>query len=258
MCRASRPLARCGCPARTRPGEVERADAATGRAGRSMTVVRTVAPSAWCRSDHLDASAEHVRVRGHQRRVAARDLDDAHPLQGGVEAERRLGHRPAAELVERRDVRRHRDLERLPGPWSAADDPGRAGGQAQGDHPGDRTEHLGQGGQVVRTHVQQRSGAGLVEEVRVGVPVVGAALLHDDRGGQRSPDVATLDHPPGGLDARTEHGVGGATQAQAEPVGFLDPGLHESNLVVARGFSFQTCLPAASARWARRHGPPGW
>ena len=116
-------------------------------------------------------------------------------------------------------------VERLTGPWAGPDHPRRRRRGAQRRDPADGSEDLGERGQVVGAHVQQRSGAGLVKEVRVGVPAVGAPLLHDDRRGEGSADVAPLDHPAGGLDAGSEHGVRRAAQPQAEVVGLLDQGL---------------------------------
>ena len=81
---------------------------------------------------------------------------------------------PRLEVVERGDVGGHRDGDLLAGARPCADDPGRRRAGAARGHAGDRAEGLGERGQVVGAHVEQRPGAGLVEEVGVRVPAVRA------------------------------------------------------------------------------------
>ena len=68
---------------------------------------------------------------------------------------------------------------------------------------------MDQGGEVVRAHVEQRSGTLREQELGAGVEDVGTDVLHDRLRGQRLTDVTAGDGPTGGLHTRTEHGVRG-------------------------------------------------
>ena len=116
-----------------------------------------------------EVALEGVGVGNGERSVGAGDLE-LRALQLRVEAEDALRGLAALELVERADVRRHRDVELLAGARARADDArlaGLGGGRA---HAGHRAEQLHERGQVVRADVEQRAGALLEQEVGVGVP----------------------------------------------------------------------------------------
>ncbi len=128
----------------------------------------------------------------------------------------------ALEVVERRDVGRHADGDLLAGARPVADDPGGTRARTARGHAGDRAERLDERGQVVRAHVEQRSGTGLVEEVRVGVPAVRAGVLHHHGRGERRADRAGLDRPADGLQAGAEERVGRAAEQEAGGLGLRD------------------------------------
>ena len=94
--------------------------------------------------------------------------------------------------------------------------------EPDGGHPAHGAERLDQGREVVRAHVEQRPGAVLEEEGRVGVPGLRPGRLERGHGRQRGADVAAFDQPPGGLQARAEEGVRGAAEPDACGVGGLE------------------------------------
>ena len=59
----------------------------------------------------------------------------------------------------------------------------------------DRAEQVDQHGQVVGPHVEHRAAAGLIVELRIGMPVLHAAPHHEGGAGHRLADGALIHQP---------------------------------------------------------------
>ena len=206
-----------------RPGHVQDADAppeprAVGRDRRHVLVVD--------RPEEADIPAEEIRVGDLHRLRRSGHLDET-ASHRQFEAEDHRRRRSPLELGKGRDMGRDLDREGRAGMRSLLDDPDVARPGPKSGDAGDRAEQLDQRRQVVRPEVEQRPGAGGVQEGRIRVPQVRARVLHDRQGGQRGPDLAALDEPSGGLDTRPEDRVrrdahddaGGRGRLEQRPTG---------------------------------------
>ena len=172
-----------------------------------------------------------VRVGHPERPLGPVDRDrplpvvEAHPRgEGGGKRPRR----PRGEAEQRREVVRHLDVEGFAVPRARAaarvfvrDLPPRdllVGEAADG---GDGAEEVHQRRQVVRPHVEHRAAAPLVEELRVGVPVLHAAGEHAGVEVQRLPDEPVVDRLPGGLLPGAQESVRGGAHGQARGRGLV-------------------------------------
>src|SRR4029077_20062643 len=83
-----------------------------------------------------------------------------------------------------------------------------------GDAP-DWAEQADERGDVVRPHIEERAAAGLVEEPRIWMPVLGAATEHESRSCQRFTEFALADEAKTGLDSRPQKSVWRAPDLEA-------------------------------------------
>src|SRR6266568_3154071 len=77
---------------------------------------------------------------------------------------------------------------------------GEGNARGAGDAP-DRTDHRDQRSQVVRSHIEEWSGTGLIEEIRIGMPAFGSMAHHKARSCYRRADGSSIYQIDAGLDA---------------------------------------------------------
>ena len=143
----------------------------------------------------------------------AMDLELADVLAGGLEARDETGCHPVRQLQHRRGVCRRLRREALAGTRADGNLRSSTRVEAKPGHPLDRSEKSDKRRQVVRAHVEKRTGAVGVEEVGVRMP---AGLVADEHGRtrrERLADRSVVDQPARRLICRAEEDVRRAAQA---------------------------------------------
>jgi hypothetical protein len=107
------------------------------------------------------------------------------------------------------------DLDHLALPRTRSDRAFRLGGRGQRGDALDRSQQVDQRGDVIGAHVHDRAGAGLVEEVRRGMPAFGPMALDGGVAGGDGADGALVQDGAGLLVRAAEEGVRRAADRQA-------------------------------------------
>ena len=164
---------------------------------------------------HKDFPPETVRVRDAQRALRTADLQARMTRPPDIEACHDRADRPRSEIENAGDVRRDLDGDHLPAFRFAGDHSLRKGDASRTRDAFHRPDHVHQGRQVVRTHVEHGTGASLVEEGGIRMPAL-VSMTHHERGGRhRRSDPSVVDQFPAGLVRPPHERVRGRSHANA-------------------------------------------
>ena len=170
-----------------------------------------------------DVAAEEVRVGHVDRAFGAVELDVVVAVAGDVPARADGDDGAGLELEDAVDRGRGADLELLAGHRDVRRRDGARLPRHAGErrHPLHRTDELDEVGHVIGPDVEDRTGAGLVEPGRVGMPVLQAAAHHVGGARHDLAEHAAVDDVAHLLVGAAEEGVRRRADVEAALVGLL-------------------------------------
>src|SRR5215208_6018059 len=173
-----------------------------------------ILPGACVRAPEAYGTVGEVGVREAQGAFGTVEIDPDLRLRPDVESRDQGPHGAALEVHHAGYVGRGFHRDGGPREGFARD---RTLGERDARRPGDPPHGPHQGrerGEVVGPHVEHRAGAGLVVEVRIRVPVLGAVAEHERRYGDGLSDDPLVHDLAACLEAAAEEGVRGAADPE--------------------------------------------